>query len=224
MTTLLPQRPPTLAEALEIVSSGILQGRRAGRRPRLHPNGFIQYDLDAACTARLHVWPAVPLQAQKTRHPIHDHVFDMQSTILAGRLRNVLYKALPLDDFAAECAQFETYRMYRATRITKDDTVLAPADEKLYAVVSTVSEDCEPGDTYSMQQGVLHDSVPDGLTCTLMYKLSTYTEYRPVVAVPASVKPDNDYRRETTNENELWRHIYLALELASANAAQRKAA
>src|SRR5579859_4023793 len=169
--TYCPNRPPTLEDVIQHAVNGIGYARANNRRPRLHPNGFIQLDLAKDASVRLHVWPAVPLPAQKTRHPIHDHVFDMESTILCGHLRNVLYKALPLSDAEAAQAIFRPYRMYRATRIAKDDTVLMPADEKFYAVVESAHEDLEPGDTYYMQKGLLHDSVPLGLTCTLMYKL-----------------------------------------------------
>jgi|SRR5579859_563350 len=214
--TYCPNRPPTLEDVIQHAVNGIGYARANNRRPRLHPNGFIQLDLAKDASVRLHVWPAVPLPAQKTRHPIHDHVFDMESTILCGHLRNVLYKALPLSDAEAAQAIFRPYRMYRATRIAKDDTVLMPADEKFYAVVESAHEDLEPGDTYYMQKGLLHDSVPLGLTCTLMYKLDLDVEYRPVVAVPADIKPDNDFRRETFDESELWRNIFIALEIAEA--------
>lgn len=221
MSALLPQRPPALGTAIEIVAQGVLDARKTGRRPRLHPNGFIQLDLTKDGSVRFHVWPAVPIPAQKTRHTIHDHVFDMQSTILAGKMVNVLYKGVPLSEFQVHHALFPMFRMYRATRIAKDDTVLAPADENIYALTIAYRESCEPGETYFMQKGLLHDSVPEGLTCTLMYKLNPDAEYRPIVAVPTDTVPDNDFRRETTDEHELWRHIFIALEAAQAAAAQQ---
>lgn len=216
-----PNRPPTLSDAITWAANGIGYARHNGRRPRLHPNGFIQIDLAKDGSERLHVWPAVPIPAQKTRHPIHDHSFDMESTVLCGNLCNVLYRALPLSDFEKELAQFTPYRMYRATRISKDDTVLAPADETFYAVVESMHENLEPGDTYYMQKGLLHDSVPRGLTATLMRKLDLSYEYRPIVAVPADIKPDNDFRRESVDEAELWRQIFIALETAQAVACQQ---
>lgn len=219
--TYCPNRPPTLTDALQYVVNGIGYARANNRRPRVHPNGFIQLDLAKDGSERLHVWPAVPLPAQKTRHPIHDHVFDMESTILCGFLRNVLYKAIRLSDLMAQSALFKMYRMYRATRIAKDDTVLMPADEIFYAVVESMHEDLEPGDSYYMQKGLLHDSVPTGLTATLMRKLDMDVEYRPIVAVPADIKPDNDFRRETLDESELWRHIFIALEIAESVARQQ---
>src|SRR5882672_5609107 len=84
--------------------------RQQPRRPRLHPNGFIQLDLTEDLSKRLHVWPDEPLQAQLTRHPIHDHSFDMKSEILAGCLANLIYEFQPSE------YNYQT-RLYRAQRL-----------------------------------------------------------------------------------------------------------
>lgn len=66
----------------------------SGEVPRLHPNGFIQLNLNRAGTCRLHIWSPniTPDMVQKTRHPIHDHIFDMESTILLGSMENWVYE------------------------------------------------------------------------------------------------------------------------------------
>ena len=61
-------------------------------KPRVHPNGFIQLDLNQDASMRLHVWPDeseghVPCQETKTT--IHDHKFDMQSMIVYGSLKQL---------------------------------------------------------------------------------------------------------------------------------------
>jgi hypothetical protein len=91
---------PTLPTLREQVA----ELRAAGKgNPRVHPNGFIQLDLDHVADGwhashhrghsggrtRLHIWnpPGVTLPHQDTVNEIHDHVFDMLSTVVYRRAR-----------------------------------------------------------------------------------------------------------------------------------------
>ena len=50
------------------------QLRALGRKPRVHPNGFIQLDLNDAGTRRLHVWrDGIPRQEQKKAEEADKH-------------------------------------------------------------------------------------------------------------------------------------------------------
>src|SRR5687768_2884644 len=96
---------PTV-EALREVVGGIKDA--GGGNPRVHPNGFIQLDLEdvpeswhashkqghSGAARRMHIWnpPGVELPHQQTVNEIHDHVFDMKSNVVRGVLVQRLYE------------------------------------------------------------------------------------------------------------------------------------
>lgn len=200
--------------ALQLVNNVL----RAGARPRLHPNGFIQLDLTVDGTIHLHVWPDPPLDLpgmQKTKHPIHDHCFVMESIVLKGCITNLLYrKRVALGDPAT----IPVYRSYRAHNIAHeggpDDTVLLPYEgDHLYCLEEASAQVVKAGESYYMPAMELHDSRVEGLTVTLMTKASVVRGYRPRIAVPLPIEPDNSFRREAVSADILEGHISKALDL-----------
>lgn len=185
------------------ITTALIESKQT--RPRLHPNGFIQLDLDGQKKRRLHVWPDKMIQAQKTRHPIHDHAFNFISTILCGALTNVRYYFSP--------SPHVTTVMHRAVRLPGGEDTILQAEESGY-LGFLGGELMLPGQTYSMLKDVLHDSIPHGLTATIIEKEITQYTYGPRVAVPHSVTPDNDFRRETVSEDVLWALIDRAVRRA----------
>lgn len=179
--------------------------------PRLHPNGFIQLDLVPNQSIRLHVWPAEELRAQKTRHPIHDHSFDMESEILTGCLSNLTYEFQP-----SEYNKQTT--LYRAKRLPDtQETILEPAVtiKANTGYLRLLRADMFlPSSKYRLSKFVLHDSIPHGLTATIMTK-TRLSDYSPLIAVPKGIEPDNDYRRDSIDTEVLWYWIHLGLEKAA---------
>jgi hypothetical protein len=58
--------------------------------PRFHGNGFVQIYLNA--NQRLHVWtPELPV-VEGNNATIHDHIWNLQSTVLSGRIGHRTYK------------------------------------------------------------------------------------------------------------------------------------
>jgi hypothetical protein len=185
--------------------------RAASFKPRMHPNGFIQLDLTANQLIRLHVWPDQFIQTQKTRHPVHDHSFHMKSEILTGGITNLVYEW-------QESEFNPQYTLYRAKPTgSGQNTVLAPAAGPNTGYLRLLRLSCDtylPGSNYSLTKRVLHDSIPHGLTATLMTK-SLLSEYSPLVAVPKGIEPDNNYSRMDVDEDILWSFIKRALEKAA---------
>jgi hypothetical protein len=193
-----------LAVARQLVRKAKLDGHA----PRLHPNGFVQ--LDVALNTRLHVWPANILSAQKTRHPIHDHPFDLKSTILRGSITNVLYSIEPCELRVAPEEEERRYVLHRVKTIGGNDTILEPTAGQ-YFLRNIDVDRTNAGKYYRMAKYVLHDSFAITPCVTLMEKLNIDRDYRPLVAVPADIKPDNDFRR-ASNIDFLWHTIDNALE------------
>jgi hypothetical protein len=180
---------------------------RAGRIPRVHPNGFIQLDLNDEHSMRLHVWPAIELpDRQRTRHPIHDHSFDMVSTVLTGKLINEMLVFLLPTNYPD---LIPNYQEHRGVKIGQEETILKPSG--IFGSVTDISREVIlPGQSYRVPAKTFHNSIVEGLTATLMSKLDG-EPYNPRVLVPVGVHPDNDFRREQTKPEILWEQIELAL-------------
>jgi hypothetical protein len=169
-------------------------------KPRVHPNGFIQLDLPDR--HRLHVWPKQPIRAQKTRHTIHDHAFDMTSRVLRGSLVNLVYREMLGDSFT----------VYKASHGMGEETTLVTSGRKC-GLWPEMSKSVAVGtsEEYSMEREVLHDSLPVGLTVTIMKKTMDYPRLTPRIMVPKGVEPDNEFQRERYLQADLWAIIDEAL-------------
>lgn len=185
--------------------------RSLGRRPRVHPNGFIQFDL-VPNRLRLNVWTPQALRP-KPMHPIHNHSFDVSSQIIVGMLTNLTYDFNP-----AHYEEPITTVLYRATRLPDsfDSELRKVTDRNPYGTLELSSATSHsPGDTYYMERKTLHDSIPHGLTATIMKSLDPDPNYGPIIAVPHGIDVDNTHRREEFEEGVLWEHIGRALEKAT---------
>ena len=170
--------------------------------PRVHPNGFIQLDLNAS--HRLHVWhPRLPYR-QKTYHPIHDHVFDFTSHVYGGRLVNVAYHLRP--DHNGTHLLWEAHCMEGEESILKPDPLNGPR-----TLVQESVKVVQPGQSYFFPAFRFHETLSNIPTLTIIEKggLTEYErdKYKPNIAVPIGVEPDNDYRRVDVDEEGLWELI-----------------
>lgn len=182
-------------------------------KPRVHGNGFIQIDLDER--RRLHVWGHPEIPRQKTWHPIHDHVFSFTSTVIVGRVVNVVYQPIerPHGD--------GRYEMLQALPPVKDgsqDTKLAPAPVhdpahgKRFDLAVLRTDVVHADETYAMRRFEFHETIPVEPTITVMEKSGpTLAErpsgHRPYVAVPHGVEPDNEFDRDE-HPRELLMQIF----------------
>ena len=174
-------------KSVPVFKDGILHVPQASM-PRVHPNGMIQLDLNPQGTLRLNVWERYPITQQKVSTPVHDHAFALDSFILYGCLRNINF------DFK-EDPDDATHVLHRCERATGEETCLVPTDMRGRLVTARVQK-LKPGDTYHVPSRVLHWAYTlSDWTLTLMEKVSIDADYRPVVAVPLGIEPDNDYVR-----------------------------
>jgi hypothetical protein len=187
----------------EIVSIDYLKS--LGRKPRVHPNGFIQFDLEPG-VLRLNIWPEQPIPGHPGRvHPIHNHSFDLHSVVLIGALTNVTYS------LRQERWITPTHVLHQAQRINDHDSVIAPISSGAGGLKVLKMDTYHPGQDYSLPRAWLHDSLPHGLTMTLMWSENPDPVYAPLIAVPVGVEPLNDYKRDGFDENLLWDIIEHAL-------------
>jgi hypothetical protein len=162
----------------------MMRQEREGSPPTIHPNGFIQLKLTNG--RRMHFWhPDIP--RQKVGSPIHDHVFDMRSSIMLGSLFHREVKILPnVDGY---------YEIWQAKPIRDTETVLVGTGQRVKANHCTEQE-LGPGESYEFPAFTFHltrDPVP---AVSMISKLQNYPG-KPRVLVPAGEKPDNDFTRDS---------------------------
>src|SRR4051812_11171605 len=119
----------------------IIEGlRKYNKQPRVHPNGFIQVDINEA--ERLHCWhPKLPYR-QKTYHPIHNHIFTFDSVILTGRLINVRYEPFQWDGYGA------AFNQYFVKLIEGQETQLVRSENMPYELIVEMCECLQVGEEY----------------------------------------------------------------------------
>jgi hypothetical protein len=177
-----------------------------GRKPRVHPNGFIQFDIIPG-ELRMNVWPERLIEGHPGRiHPIHNHSFDLHSVVMVGALTNVTYS------LRQERWMTPTHVLHQARRVNAHDSVLEPIHSGAGALKVLKIETIHAGQDYALPRLWLHDSLPHGLTMTLMWTENPDSVYAPHIAVPVGVQPMNDYRRDAFDEDMLWDIIETALE------------
>lgn len=169
--------------------------------PRVHPNGFIQLDMSEL--QRIHVWhPRLPYR-QRTYHPVHDHAFAFTSMVHSGRLVNVQY------DIASDDLRGAHY-VAEAEGIGPSESVLRPVEPGRFYKLSARSPAAivQPGERYHMDAGVLHETLSNEPTLTVMRKDYPGTPlWKPRVMVPRGVAPDNEFRRSDVDTDLLWELI-----------------
>ncbi len=178
--------------------------RATGSRPRVHGNGFIQLDLTPR--TRLHIWGDPRIPKQKVATPIHDHVFEFKSTILFGRLVNVMYDIVP--------HLHGNFTVYTPEVRDREDTVLRDTMQSVHAIQTRVEMVQWGGTvaTYRIRPFEFHESfAPDGPAATIILKdaptQAQGAKAKPRVLVPVGTEPDNEFNRYDADPDLLWRII-----------------
>lgn len=176
--------------------------RREGRLPRVHPNGFLQLDLEPdrmstgrpIAKRRLHIFDD-RLPRQSVRTSIHDHIFDMSSFVLKGTVLNDTYVAVPDEEGDLE--------VYQAQEAKCTETNLVPTGQR-YTLKLKHTEYVYMGESYTFPALAFHDSRHEGVAATIMRKGVTVVDATPRVLVPVDAEPDNSFSREEQDIDALW--------------------
>lgn len=178
--------------------------------PRVHPNGFIQIDLDHDGDTRLHIFPnkALPhswLPEQKTNHPIHDHKFDMRSMILRGRIEQRVWIA----DLTAPPSH-EIFTAQGTGSQTRNSTLAGTGVTLGIYPSAALSASFGEGESYTQYARTFHETKWGNLAVTVMEK-ERFVDHEPRVLVPISVEPDNEYDRWSVDNDAVWEYVWSAM-------------
>lgn len=202
---------PTLMEGHSVVYN-IDELRALERRPRVHPNGFIQLDLTepvdkarghGGAPRRLHIWPDEGvLEGQDSDSPIHDHVFDMESSVQRGSLVQIRYT------FKLEHYSLPTHEVWLPNYLNASESVLAPTGVLGSLASDIYTQTVGAGESYQQAAFTFHETQPAHTpVVTIMTKTKSYDNFDARVLVPLNSPPDNDFRREQYDESFLWEII-----------------
>jgi hypothetical protein len=197
--------------------------KTGGGNPRIHPNGFIQLDLESGGEnwheshkqghsggrVRLHIWnpPNVVLPHQATVNEIHDHVFDMHSHVLKGILWQKLYNFIPMISYEdVDAHNRPTHEKYQAVYNKTSDSRLESTGEKGWIRLNKKFP-VYSGETYEQAAFTLHDTGAQGCVITLMTK-QIIREGTATVVCPINSPPDNSFDRVAAMPaDKIWEAI-----------------
>lgn len=186
-------------KALNLVEESI----NSGNLPRVHPNGFIQLDLDDEGKRRLHVWRN-DLPRQKVYTPVHNHRFDFTSETIVGTLSNITFELGDRDQGPAH----REWVVRRDPSSEETQLVPTPGVVGLMAVNATL---ITPGNGYEFFAGAFHETGFIHNTVTIITKTEPVPGIESAVLVPEGIEPDNTFTRAVPSIEYLHDKIVEAL-------------
>lgn len=168
---------------------------------RLHPNGFVQFDVNE--NVRINIWDESLPPAQTINTPIHDHTFDFQSSVHAGKLFHIVYDFAP-NPQGSDC-------IWGVRPLHSSDTELVPLN---------IVGDCVPFETnelpagsgYTFRAGLFHETKHEGFTVTVMTKTRKGVTEGARVIVPVGGSVDNDFSRYAAGVSDLKGYLLRAID------------
>ena len=160
-----------------------------------HPLGFILCKLseDGDRKIRLHIWPNNNDRMQKPAWLIHDHMFDLKSWVVAGKIENTEYSLTEGKP---------NYRVYNA-RYEKDSSVLYRSD-RLICLSKNKKSLLNVGEIYEVPSGVLHQSVSSSESTSLtVCETTNQPSISPIIAGEINGAGRYSYTRAQVDENDL---------------------
>lgn len=148
-----------------------------------HPLGFIHIKLfkRGSENFRLHIWPQKQRSKTSTNYPIHNHIYDIESIVLSGRIGCQNY----------EVRQSKTSNSSLCDVLYfKDKSVLKSTKKKIKVIEKNLSW-TNADNSYCINKGEFHQSVvPEGeFSATLLRNYNYSADSNPKVVVN-SIKID----------------------------------
>lgn len=154
-----------------------------------HPLGFIRLKLASTVqgTIRIHIWPDTDRQSQFPVWNIHDHLFDLHSSVLCGALRNNRF-ALRSDQTAA------THRLYRVSYSEMQSQLHATSAEVSCHRITT--DVYSALDSYHVCREEFHSSVVEkGILAATIVVTSNHSDRAPNVLGDLAAEKVYEYHR-----------------------------
>ena len=186
---------PNLLERIEML-------KKQGVLVQSQPLGFMRLALEGQKNNEeghfLHVWmPGLP--TQEGGPCMHTHVFDMESRVLLGSIRDVML--VPKEDSRGK------YQL--AGAVCKEEYCLPFKQEGNVNMEVSRVLDVGKGEIYKIEKDNFHETLVtgDGVSVTLMRKYNV-DQKDPVLAIPVGIEiPKDTFRRDQIDQEFAWEKI-----------------
>lgn len=174
----------------EGIHHALIDVYNSGTDPVLHPEGFAQIVLDPPVGDwKVHVW-SNKLPRVADADVVHDHAWNLTSTVLRGTQVNVLY----MEDEEGLYPGGRNYDLYVAQEVRHSTAQPGAGGKELVCVGKVRLIERAPlvvpeGESYSMRRQMFHKSMAEPGTATLMHKQNRLKIAPRVAALPGQ-RPD----------------------------------
>ena len=188
----------SVEELLRLIESR----RQNGEEIKLHPNGFLQLSLSSGHWReqglRLHVWSDSLPRKNHPKFRIHDHIFDIESYILLGKIQNKNY--IIRDDPEGE---------HLIVEAGLED--VHPTNKRVNAFLSDYFSKVA-GEKYTLPRLQFHSSESEAsLTATVMSKKNTNLTILPRVLAPVDYKTEELEGKRVVDQALAWDVVKLVV-------------
>ncbi|MFC1560570.1 hypothetical protein ACFL3W_01350 [Pseudomonadota bacterium] len=160
-----------------------------------HPLGFVMSQLseNEEKKIRLHLWPEDRSKAQEPFWAIHDHLFNLNSWLISGSIKNIEYETID---------ESNEYCLYEARYVNNSSQLIRL--DKFVGIVQTKTTLVEKGDYYEINAGVFHQSASVGSsTAVTVCETSKKLNRHPWVIGEVKGDPIYTFERSKVSDSEL---------------------
>jgi hypothetical protein len=140
-----------------------------------HPLGFVVFKLpdNSQRALRLHLWPREGLRPAEPLWPIHNHIFDVNSFVVSGKVTNKVYRILPNAN--------GRHRLYQVS-YSSAGTILSPTPDIVESIEQT-RDVFKQDSCYMVERNIFHStfSEPGQFTATLVLTDKTDRSAKPLI-------------------------------------------
>lgn len=204
---------PELIEAAQWVRANI-SSLSNEVQPLWHPLGFVSCIVSTDVSGnvfRLHYWPQNERRPKKPDWPIHTHLFDLSSLVLAGSIRDKQYRTIAGTQF----------QPFEVEYVGEDSSIRQSGDTVDILAIS--ESELLPHSCYSVASGVFHESYVQMETeAATLVCCKNHSKKPPIVLGPtaeflAEVVKKFSYDRFPYDPIIFWRRISETLDIFLSN-------
>lgn len=168
--------------------------------PLWHPLGFVSCILkeEKDEIIKLHYWPKGERKTKVPNWPIHNHAYDIESTILYGEIKNIFYTI----------SESGPYKVYEVIYDKKNSYL----KEKILGKVNLNKKSeliSKKGDSYTIKKHNFHESIiPLNQETLTLVRKTNFTKTAPrVISSKYEKKSPEYYHRSEFNKDLFFRKV-----------------
>jgi hypothetical protein len=197
-----------ISEALSFLHDN-LESLTSNLVPLWHPLGFVSCVIDEvppSHVVRVHYWPAGERRVKNPDWPIHTHTYALESLVLAGKVRDMQYRAQPGSQWC----------VYSVSYYNGGSEIIRTPEE--VDTIVEVDQMRNAGHQYEVPRGVYHQTlVPQQHSAVTLVLLTDHSSEAPKV-LGSKMAEKYPYDRISFDRHRFWGVVKAALECHLTNA------